>query len=215
MVELSASRCAAGRDCRKAPVQLYPLRLRPHPLAPGAGFLRTPDHKPRTRAVGPLGDRLGTPQCNNLQPRDGVLMSRGWQRAGGASPFTIEVPIHRLMQEKLQAARKRTLQWLGRTPVQTFILCPLIVVVFELALRQGRLILIPWGVSLLVWGYLQYLYVGRYRLPRAGGTAGIGTQQAKWPPLCFVQVFERRADEASPCPSARQVAPPYPKEMIR
>jgi protein-S-isoprenylcysteine O-methyltransferase Ste14 len=28
-------------------------------------------------------------------------------------------------------------------------------------------------VSLLVWGYLQYLYVGRYRLPRAGGTAGM------------------------------------------
>jgi protein-S-isoprenylcysteine O-methyltransferase Ste14 len=28
-------------------------------------------------------------------------------------------------------------------------------------------------VPLLVWGYLQYLYVGGYRLPRAGGTAGM------------------------------------------
>jgi protein-S-isoprenylcysteine O-methyltransferase Ste14 len=77
------------------------------------------------------------------------------------------------MQEKLQAARNRPLHWLRRTPVQTFILCPLMVVVFELALRQGRLIFVPWGVPLLVWGYLQYLYVGRYRLPRAGGTAGM------------------------------------------
>jgi len=185
------------------------------------------------------------------------------------------------MQEKLQAARDRTLHWLRRTPVQTFILCPLIVIVFELALRQGRPIFVPWGVPLLVWGYLQYLYVGSYRLPRAGGTAGmdlapariitqgpyrftrnpmylghlifmlgvtltfwswlalviftgraywfdrrvlrdevrlekifgaelssageamdsrsfvnLGTQQAKWPPLCFVQVFGRRAGEA-------------------
>jgi hypothetical protein len=24
----------------------------------------------------------------------------------------------------------------------------------------------------------------------------LGTQQAKWPPLCFVQVFERQAGEA-------------------
>jgi len=57
--------------------------------------------------------------------------------------------------------------------MQTFILCPLIVVVFELALHQGRLMFVPWGVPLLVWGYLQYLYVGSYRLPRAGGTAGM------------------------------------------
>jgi len=77
------------------------------------------------------------------------------------------------VQEKLQTACDATLHWLRRTPVQTFILCPLIVVVFELALHQGRLTFMPWGVPLLVWGYLQYLYVGSYRLPRAGGTAGM------------------------------------------
>jgi hypothetical protein len=42
----------------------------------------------------------------------------------------------------------------------------------------------------------------------------LGTQQAKWPPLCFVQVFERRAGEAFPCLPARQAAPPYPRAMI-
>jgi protein-S-isoprenylcysteine O-methyltransferase Ste14 len=63
--------------------------------------------------------------------------------------------------------------WLGRTPVQTFILCPLAVVAFELVLHGGRLTIVPWGAPLLAWGYLQYLLVGRYRLPRAGGSAGM------------------------------------------
>ena len=64
-------------------------------------------------------------------------------------------------------------RWLGRTPVQTFILCPLIVVACELALHRGRLTIVPWGLPLLAWGYLQYLLVGRFRLPLAGGTPGM------------------------------------------
>ena len=64
-------------------------------------------------------------------------------------------------------------RWLGRTPVQTFILCPLAVIVFELALHGGRLTIVPWGVPLMAWGYLQYLLVGHYRHPRAGGSAGM------------------------------------------
>jgi protein-S-isoprenylcysteine O-methyltransferase Ste14 len=63
--------------------------------------------------------------------------------------------------------------WLGRTPVQTFILCPLAVIAFELALHGGRLIVVPWGVPLMACGYLQYLLVGGYRHPRAGGTSGM------------------------------------------
>ena len=65
------------------------------------------------------------------------------------------------------------LRWLKRTPVQTFILCPLIVIVCELALQRGRLTIVPWGLPLLAWGYLQYFMVGRYRLPLAGGTPGM------------------------------------------
>lgn len=68
---------------------------------------------------------------------------------------------------------QRLQRWLGRTPVQTFILCPLAVAAFELALHRGRLSIVPWGVPLLAWGYLQYLLVGRYRLPRSGGSAGM------------------------------------------
>ena len=65
------------------------------------------------------------------------------------------------------------LRWLGRTPVQTFVVCPLAVVAFELALHHSEIIFVPWGWVLLVWGYLQYLLVGNYRLPRAGGGRGM------------------------------------------
>jgi len=65
------------------------------------------------------------------------------------------------------------LHWARRTPVQTFVLCPLAVLAFELAIGRGQLTVVPWGAPLLVWGYLQYLLVGRYRLPRAGGSAGM------------------------------------------
>ena len=58
------------------------------------------------------------------------------------------------------------LAWLGRTPVQTFVLCPLAVIAFEVALNRGRLTIVPWGAPLMAWGYLQYLVVGRWRLPR-------------------------------------------------
>lgn len=69
-----------------------------------------------------------------------------------------------------------TLQrWLGRTPVVTFILCPLTVIAFEYAWRGGRLVFVPWGLALMAWGYLQYKLIGRYRGPRAGGGPGMDT----------------------------------------
>jgi protein-S-isoprenylcysteine O-methyltransferase Ste14 len=59
------------------------------------------------------------------------------------------------------------------TPVQTFLLCPVIVIAFEAAWRGGQLAVAPWGCVLLVWGYLQYRLVGGYRHPRAGGSWGV------------------------------------------
>ncbi len=69
----------------------------------------------------------------------------------------------------------RLLSWLGRTPVQTFILCPLAVICFELALHGGGLNFVPWGLPLLAWGYGQYRLVGGYRLGHAGGGPGMAT----------------------------------------
>lgn len=57
--------------------------------------------------------------------------------------------------------------------MQTFVLCPLVVFAFELAWSNGKPVLVPWGCLLLAWGYLQYVLVGRYRLPRAGGSWGL------------------------------------------
>jgi len=65
------------------------------------------------------------------------------------------------------------LRWLARTPVQTFVLCPLAVILVELVLHDGMVVFVPWGCALLAWGYLQYLLVGNYRLPLAGGGRGM------------------------------------------
>src|SRR6266498_2660951 len=72
------------------------------------------------------------------------------------------------------SASARMSRWVRRTPVQTFVLCPLLVLVFEALLHRGHPTLFPWGAPLLAWGYLQYRLVGNYRLPRAGGSAGMG-----------------------------------------
>src|SRR5262249_7699883 len=77
----------------------------------------------------------------------------------------------------------RVWHWLGRTPVQTFILCPLAVIAFELALHGGQLTIVPWGVPLMAWGYLPYLLGCRLRHPRAGGTSGLGVPRARV--ICF------------------------------
>jgi protein-S-isoprenylcysteine O-methyltransferase Ste14 len=65
------------------------------------------------------------------------------------------------------------LHWFGRTPVQTFILSPLAVLAFELLWRVGKIAFVPWGLPLLIWGYLQYRLVGRYRLRLGGGGPGM------------------------------------------
>jgi protein-S-isoprenylcysteine O-methyltransferase Ste14 len=77
------------------------------------------------------------------------------------------------MSDTRKRLSAQILRWRQRTPVHTFVICPLLVVAFELAVGGGRLTVTPWGAPLLAWGYLQYRLVGNYRLPRAGGTAGM------------------------------------------
>jgi protein-S-isoprenylcysteine O-methyltransferase Ste14 len=68
---------------------------------------------------------------------------------------------------------EKLLRWLTRTPVQTFLLCPLVVIAFEFAWRGGWPRIVWWGAPLMAWGYLQYKLVGRYRGTRAGGGPGM------------------------------------------
>ncbi len=74
---------------------------------------------------------------------------------------------------RLQSAGWRPWCWLRRTPVRTFVVYPVAVVAFELIRRAGTLSFMPWGVPLLIWGYLQYRLVGSYRWRSGGGGPGL------------------------------------------
>ena len=69
--------------------------------------------------------------------------------------------------------RRSYLRWLKSTSKRTFAVYPPCIIAFELALREGSLVFIPWGVPLLLWGYLQYRQVGRYRSRLGGGGPGL------------------------------------------
>ena len=62
---------------------------------------------------------------------------------------------------------------LASTPARTFVIYPICVIAFELAVRRGKLAMVPWGALLLAWGYLQYRLVGNYRVQHGGGGPGI------------------------------------------
>ena len=62
---------------------------------------------------------------------------------------------------------------LERTPLRTFVIYPLCVIAFELAIRHGNLVIVPWGLPLLAWGYLQYRLTGHHRVHEGGGGPGI------------------------------------------
>jgi protein-S-isoprenylcysteine O-methyltransferase Ste14 len=83
----------------------------------------------------------------------------------------------RLVEMRRTHMSRLILLWLRRTPVGTFIVCPAAVVAFEFVLHHGRITFVPLGLILglilCTWGYLQYLLVGRYRVPIAGGSRGM------------------------------------------
>jgi len=93
--------------------------------------------------------------------------------APNAIPLRASAGTDPICESTMHNLGSRIRHWLGRTPVQTFILCPLAVAGFEAVLRGRWPRIVPWGAPLLAWGYLQYRLVGRYRLPRAGGSAGM------------------------------------------
>jgi len=63
------------------------------------------------------------------------------------------------------------MRFLRKSPVQTFILVPLAVLLWELALGEVRFQ--PLGLVLMLWGYAQYRLVGRYRVRLGGGGPGL------------------------------------------
>lgn len=69
--------------------------------------------------------------------------------------------------------RRTLVRWLKSTSNRSFVLYPVCVIAFELVLRGGDLAFVPWGTPLLIWGYLQYRLVGRYRSRTGGGGPGL------------------------------------------
>ena len=72
--------------------------------------------------------------------------------------------------------RRRTLRrYLESTSRRTFVVFPLILILFELLVRGGSIAFEPWGALILAWGYLQYRLIRQYRLRLGGGGPGVDT----------------------------------------
>lgn len=79
------------------------------------------------------------------------------------------------------SGRRGLRRWLKSTSNRSFVIYPICIIALELALRGGHLVFDPWGVPLLVWGYLQFRLTGRYRSRIGGGGPGLAV-----PPLRIV-----------------------------
>src|SRR5712671_6955860 len=66
----------------------------------------------------------------------------------------------RPMSDTRKPLSARILRWFQRTPVHTFVMCPLLAIAFELALSRGRLTVMPWGAALLAWGICNIFSLG-------------------------------------------------------
>ncbi len=69
--------------------------------------------------------------------------------------------------------KRNLLRWLKSTSRRTFVVYPVAIIAIELAIRGGKLPFVPWGLPLLLWGYLQYRLGGTYRTRHGGGGPGI------------------------------------------
>lgn len=64
---------------------------------------------------------------------------------------------------------------LSRTPVRTFLVYPVVTVLWEFILNRGQPTFHPVFLPLMIWGYLQYRLCGAYRVKRGGGGPGLET----------------------------------------
>ena len=67
------------------------------------------------------------------------------------------------------------MRFFSRTPVRTFVIYPVVALVWELAINGVQFEPNLWFAPLMIWGYLQYRLCGRYRVRRGGGGPGLET----------------------------------------
>ncbi|HJX80922.1 MAG TPA: isoprenylcysteine carboxylmethyltransferase family protein [Candidatus Udaeobacter sp.] len=65
------------------------------------------------------------------------------------------------------------MRFISRTPIRTFILYPVIALLWEYLSSRGNLHFHPLFLPLMLWGYLQYRLCGLYRIKRGGGGPGL------------------------------------------
>jgi protein-S-isoprenylcysteine O-methyltransferase Ste14 len=65
------------------------------------------------------------------------------------------------------------MRWLRSTSNRTFIVWPIALCAIEALLQRGMPFVDPWALPLLLWGYLQYRWVGQFRTRHGGGGPGI------------------------------------------
>ena len=75
----------------------------------------------------------------------------------------------------MSSVTEQTVKLLRKTPLRTFVLYPLITLVWELLWTRCHLRLEPLFSPLMIWGYLQYRLCGLYRIKRGGGGPGFHT----------------------------------------
>lgn len=76
---------------------------------------------------------------------------------------------------------RRLRRWLKSTSNRSFVVWPLLLLGLQAVLDGGWPQPSPWGMPLLLWGYLQYRCVGRLRSELGGGGPGLSK-----PPLRLV-----------------------------
>ncbi len=64
------------------------------------------------------------------------------------------------------------MKFLKSPPKRSFIIYPLIVLFWELLMRDGTLVVEPYYLVLMVWGYGQFRFSHRYRKQVGGGEPG-------------------------------------------
>jgi hypothetical protein len=74
---------------------------------------------------------------------------------------------------KAPKKRRGLRRWFKSTSNRTFAVYPVLVIGVALAAHGGSLPFVPWGLPLLLWGYLQYRLCGNYRTRVGGGGPGL------------------------------------------
>ena len=67
------------------------------------------------------------------------------------------------------------MRFLSRTPIRTFVVFPVVTLLWEFVIRARNFTPNLWFSPLLIWGYLQYRLCGSYRIKLGGGGPGLET----------------------------------------